>query len=248
MRIQDASVPPAPQPQPQPQPQPPRPPQPPQSPKPPQTTTNHKPQTTNHEPQPPSPQPPQPPHWRLRSWWRHDTLSVKAAVVSALHHSRDVGLAQHEAPRGQKKTTREEEVNEKYKTPPPGARQGALPQLPAPQKIGAAGLSDKTCCQLWDDSDTPPVLKESDLRFRRNQQRIDTLIIQARRQLHHRNTSRMGTANLARHCCHFPLRIPRVLVSLQTPGPGTRNAERNQWPSCVQPDLTNTRSCELRLH
>ena len=31
-------------------------------------------------------------------------------MVSALHHSRDVGLSQHEAPRGQKKTTEEEEA------------------------------------------------------------------------------------------------------------------------------------------
>ena len=47
---------------------------------------------------------------RLRSWWKHDQQSVKPAVFSALHHSRDVGSAQHEAPRGQKKTTEEEEA------------------------------------------------------------------------------------------------------------------------------------------
>ena len=36
----------------------------------------------------------------------------------------------------------------------------------------------------------PPVLKESDIHFRseQNEQRIDTLIIQARRKFHHRNT------------------------------------------------------------
>ena len=34
---------------------------------------------------------------RLRSWWKHEQQSVKAAVVSALHHSRHVGPAQHEA-------------------------------------------------------------------------------------------------------------------------------------------------------
>ena len=57
--------------------------------------------------------------------------------------------------------------------------------------VGASELSVKTCCQLWEDGDTPPVLKESALHFRsaQNQQRIDTLIIQARRQFHHRNTS-----------------------------------------------------------
>ena len=81
--------------------------------------------------------------------------------------------------------------------------------------IGAAELSVRTCCQLWVDGDTPPVLKES----HQIQQRIETLIIQA---------SKMGTAKHARHCCHLPLRIPHVLALLRTPGPGTRNAERNQ--------------------
>ena len=28
---------------------------------------------------------------RLRSWWRHEQQSVRAAVAAALHHSRDVG-------------------------------------------------------------------------------------------------------------------------------------------------------------
>ena len=28
---------------------------------------------------------------RLRSWWRHEQQSIKAAVTTALHHSRDVG-------------------------------------------------------------------------------------------------------------------------------------------------------------
>ena len=89
--------------------------------------------------------------------------------------------------------------------------------------IGASELSIKSCCQSWEDSDTPPVLKESDFHFHseQNQQRIDTLIIQARRQFHNR-------ANHARHCCHLPLRIPRVLASLHRKGPGTRIAERNQ--------------------
>ena len=57
--------------------------------------------------------------------------------------------------------------------------------------IRASELSVKTCYQLWEDSDTPPVLKESDLHVRseQNQQRINTLIIHARRQFHHRSTS-----------------------------------------------------------
>ena len=46
--------------------------------------------------------------------------------------------------------------------------------------IRASELFAKTCCQLWEDSDTPLVLKESDLHFRseQNRQRINTLIIQ----------------------------------------------------------------------
>ena len=57
--------------------------------------------------------------------------------------------------------------------------------------IRASELSVKTCCQVWEDSDTPPVLKESDLHFRseQSQQRMNTLIIQARRHFHHRSTS-----------------------------------------------------------
>ena len=47
---------------------------------------------------------------RLRSWWRHEAQSVQAAVVSALHHSRDVGPATYKAPRGQKKTAEVEEA------------------------------------------------------------------------------------------------------------------------------------------
>ena len=47
---------------------------------------------------------------RLRSWWCHEAQSVHAAVVSALHHTCDVGPAKNEAPRGQKKTTEEEDA------------------------------------------------------------------------------------------------------------------------------------------
>ena len=54
------------------------------------------------------------------------------------------------------------------------------------------------------------------------------IAIQARRQFHPRNTSQMCTFNHARHCCQLPLRIPRAMASVQTPGTGTRNAERNQ--------------------
>ena len=40
---------------------------------------------------------------RLRSWWRHEQQSVRAAVAAALHHSRDVRpRTTHDALRGQK--------------------------------------------------------------------------------------------------------------------------------------------------
>ena len=65
---------------------------------------------------------------RLRSWWEHEQQSVKAAVVSALHHSRDVGPAQHQALRGQKSTA-EEDVHVRF-APLPGSRgsESALPR------------------------------------------------------------------------------------------------------------------------
>ena len=77
---------------------------------------------------------------RLRAWWRHEQASVSAAVVSALHHSCDVGPVLYEALRGHKKTT-EGEVEEQaahtglraQKTPPPGERPGLLLE-PGPQR------------------------------------------------------------------------------------------------------------------
>ena len=77
--------------------------------------------------------------------------------------------------------------------------------------IWALELSVKTCCQLWENSDTPPVLKESDLHVRseQNQQRIDTLIIQARRQCRHLRYQSNGHGQPCK---------------AQTPGLGSRNA------------------------
>ena len=59
--------------------------------------------------------------------------------------------------------------------------------------IRASELSFKTRCLLWEICNTPPVLKESDLHIRseQNRQRIDTPVIQARMQLHNRNTSQL---------------------------------------------------------
>ena len=89
---------------------------------------------------------------RLRAWWRHEQASVSAAVVSALHHSCDVGPVLYEALRGHKKTT-EGEVEEHethaglraQTAPPPGKRPGILPE-PGPQR------SDRTVRRSSGDS------------------------------------------------------------------------------------------------
>ena len=59
--------------------------------------------------------------------------------------------------------------------------------------IRASELSFKTRCLSCEICNTPPVLKESDLHIRseQNRQRIDTPVIQARMQFHHRNTSQL---------------------------------------------------------
>ena len=76
---------------------------------------------------------------RLRSWWRHERMSIAAALVEATHHSapRSGWPGTHLALRGQTTTSAqvdptcfdlfdEEDVG--------GGRSGALPVLPAPQE------------------------------------------------------------------------------------------------------------------
>ena len=77
---------------------------------------------------------------RLRSWWRHEAQSVRAAVTTVLHHSCDVGRETYNVLRHQKMTTAREEVVDvthsslrAQKTPPPGARPGYLTD-PEPQR------------------------------------------------------------------------------------------------------------------
>ena len=112
----------------------------------------------------------------------------------------------------------------------------------------------------------PPVLKESDLHFHceQNQQRIDTLIIQARRKL---PSSQYQSDGNGQPCKTLP---PLATEDASRTGftadaraweRGAPNATRRyilvitifetclhgsccriQWPSCVQPDLTNTTS------
>ena len=73
---------------------------------------------------------------RLRSWWRHEAQSVRAAVTTVLHHSCDVGREMYDQ---KMVTAREVEEHETYdgpraqKAPPPGARPGLLAE-PGPQR------------------------------------------------------------------------------------------------------------------
>ena len=73
---------------------------------------------------------------RLRSWWRHEAQSVRAAVATVLHHSCDVGRESYNVPRHQKMATaREEVVNKPHDalrgltTPPPGERPALLVEV-----------------------------------------------------------------------------------------------------------------------
>ena len=77
---------------------------------------------------------------RRRRERRFEQASVSAAVVSALHHSSDVGPVLYEALRGHKKTTEgeveEHETHDDLRAqtaPSPGMRLGILPE-PGPQR------------------------------------------------------------------------------------------------------------------
>ena len=70
---------------------------------------------------------------RLRSWLKHEWLTVAMELAAALHHSRDGGPGSHNALRGQKAASSGEKVeNETHNvlrhqtTPPPGERPGIL--------------------------------------------------------------------------------------------------------------------------
>ena len=78
---------------------------------------------------------------RLRSWLKHERLTVAMELAAALHHSRDGGPGSHNALRGQKAASsgREGEVREPYdalrgqKRPPPGTRPAPLAEVAQPQ-------------------------------------------------------------------------------------------------------------------
>ena len=116
--------------------------------------------------------------------------------------------------------------------------------------IGASELSVKTCCQLWEGSDTRPVLKESDLHFRseQNQQRIDTLIIQPAGTFIISIPVKRARPTMTKHCCHLPLRIYLVYwlhCRRQGLERGTSNAARRSilvitiFEMCLQGSLPN---------
>ena len=85
---------------------------------------------------------------RLRSWWRHERMSIACALAEALHHSsgtkpstcdtRVVEGVTNDALRGQNTVTRAREVEERelhgaplrQKPPPPGTRPAPLVEVP----------------------------------------------------------------------------------------------------------------------
>ena len=79
---------------------------------------------------------------RLRSWLRHERMTVAAELSAALHHSRDGGQVMYDGLRAQKTDSAadgEEVVHDAHdalrgqKTPPPGVRPGSLCDL-GPQR------------------------------------------------------------------------------------------------------------------
>ena len=78
----------------------------------------------------------------LRSWLRHERMTVAAELSAALHHSRDAGREQYVGLRAQKLDSSaavEEVENEMHAalrgqiTPPPGERPAPLAEVAAPQ-------------------------------------------------------------------------------------------------------------------
>ena len=91
---------------------------------------------------------------RLRSWLRHERMTVAAELSAALHHSRDGGQVKYDGLRAQKTDSAadgEEVVHDAHdalrgqKTPPPGVRPGSLCD-PGPQR------SDRTVRRSSGDS------------------------------------------------------------------------------------------------
>ena len=79
---------------------------------------------------------------RLRSWLRHERMTVAAELSAALHHSRDAGREQYVGLRVQKSDSSavvEDVENEMHAalrgqiTPPPGERPAPLAEVAAPQ-------------------------------------------------------------------------------------------------------------------
>ena len=75
---------------------------------------------------------------RLRSWLRHERMTVAAELSAALHHSRGGGREQYVGLRAQKSDSAAVVEEVEYETqgqnaPPPGSRQAPLPEAAGPQ-------------------------------------------------------------------------------------------------------------------
>ena len=85
---------------------------------------------------------------RLRSWLRHERMTVAAELSADLHHSRDGGRVPYvglRAPKTDSTAVEEEEVHEAHvvpreqKRPPPGERPAPLPEVAGPQAAVTVG-------------------------------------------------------------------------------------------------------------
>ena len=73
---------------------------------------------------------------RLRSWWRHEALSVAAALATARHHSAGPEVVTRREGQPEEVEHEQHDGLRAQTTPPPGTRPG-VPLDPGPPVVGA---------------------------------------------------------------------------------------------------------------
>ena len=73
---------------------------------------------------------------RLRSWWRHEALSVAAALATARHHSAGPEVVTRREGQPEEVEVEQHDGLRAQTTPPPGTRPG-VPLDPGPPVVGA---------------------------------------------------------------------------------------------------------------
>ena len=73
---------------------------------------------------------------RQRSWWRHEALSVAAALATARHHSAGPGVVTRGEGQQEEVEVKQHDGLRAQTTPPPGTRPG-VPLDPGPPVVGA---------------------------------------------------------------------------------------------------------------